>query len=199
MTSIQLIEFFSIIFSIIGIIFEIFGVFIVMAPDLSDVGMLLDRYFNFTRINRLREMRESKNDSLTDIESGKLYFLDYEEWETKQHRFHKTILEKGEPGFKRILSTTISPLISPEDHGSLDIVFRAGHHHHDGQDRNPVEFTEIAILDNDGSFFFIDDFDRMIANAINRCYYILGGKILIFGFILLLISSLLRLWIFILN
>lgn len=177
-TSEEGLYFISLIFLLNGLIAEILGVAIILSVDYSKVRDFLSKVFDFNRIVQIRELRERINEGKIELRSDPDFNSEmdsrvFELQDSTQEELLVNIIFSNRPSEINIQRLEF---IAKADNPQLkDIVLRL----------STDTYNNLQIED--------DQLERWVTDGINRRYYKQGALLILMGFILIFISTLLEL------
>jgi hypothetical protein len=177
LSSARRLQFLALWLTLDGLLCEVFGVFVLVAPDYDRVRHRLRAHFDFHRVTALEELREWVNDTRTRLRQDASF--------DTAGQFREVVLRCDAD--RRFLSYLVF-LESQERPPIATSGFVA-------QADNP-SLTEIALHVETaaGETLTVDDatFRRRYEKGINRAYYRQGAWLILLGFGLMIVATILQ-------
>lgn len=176
-TSARGLQFLALWLTLDGLLCEVFGVFVLLAPDYDRVRHRLRAYFDFNRVAAMEDIREWVNTTKTHLRQDASF-------ET-EGQFREVALRCDAE--RRLLSYIL--FLESQDRPTIDTCGFVAQ-----VDTPSLAEIAIQIETATGETLTVDDdkFRQQYEKGINRSYYRQGAWLILFGFGLMIVATVLQ-------
>lgn len=176
-TSARGLQFLALWITLDGLLCELFGVFVLLSPDYERVRDRLNTYLDFNRVAAIEDLQQWMNNEQVRLRqdpsfatAGQFRNLDFRCEEDRRFLQYVLFIES----YDRPTIDSCEFVAQVDDPSFKDILLRV-----------ETDESDKVIVDD-------DTFCRQCEKAINRSYYRQGALLIILGFILIIVATVLQ-------